>query len=87
MGKWGSLQMGKLRAEGKIVRPRLTYFHSHRHAITDTFRATGGTEYLRNGGKLEVAQQMANHESARTTGLYDRRNDQVSLNEVERILI
>jgi len=41
----------------------------------------------RNGGKLEVAQQMANHESARTTGLYDRRNDQVSLDEVERILI
>ena len=51
------------------------------------FRATGITEYLRNGGKLEVAQQMANHESARTTGLYDRRNDQVSLDEVERILI
>jgi site-specific recombinase XerD len=48
-----------------------------------TFRATGITEYLRNGGKLEVAQQMANHESARTTGLYDRRNDQVSLDEVE----
>ncbi|MDL5047292.1 tyrosine-type recombinase/integrase [Oscillatoria amoena NRMC-F 0135] len=52
-----------------------------------TFRATGITEYLRNGGKLEVAQQMANHESARTTGLYDRRNDQISLDEVERILI
>ena len=52
-----------------------------------SFRATGITEYLRNGGKLEVAQQMANHESARTTGLYDRRQDQVSLDEVERILI
>jgi integrase len=53
-----------------------------------SFRAIGITEYLRNGGKqLEVAQQMANHESARTTGLYDRRNDQVSLDEVERILI
>ena len=52
-----------------------------------TFRATGITEYLRNGGKLEIAQAMANHESARTTGLYDRRNDQVSLDEVERILI
>jgi len=51
-----------------------------------TFRATGITEYLRNGGKLEVARQMANHESVRTTGLYDRRNDQVSLDEVERIL-
>jgi integrase len=52
-----------------------------------SFRATGITEYLRNGGKLEIAQQMANHESARTTGLYDRRNDQVSFDEVERILI
>jgi hypothetical protein len=40
-----------------------------------------------NGGKLDIAKQMANHESARTTGLYDRRNDQVSLDEVERILI
>lgn len=52
-----------------------------------SFRATGITEYLRNGGKLEIAQQMANHESARTTGLYDRRNDQISLDEVERIVI
>src|SRR4029077_15239952 len=52
-----------------------------------TCRATGITEYLRNGGKLEIAQEMANHQSARTTGLYDRRNEQVSLDEVERILI
>jgi site-specific recombinase XerD len=52
-----------------------------------SFRATGITEYLRNGGKLEIAQQMANHESARTTGLYDRRGDQIKLDEVERIAI
>jgi hypothetical protein len=52
-----------------------------------SFPATDITEYLRNGGKLEVAQQMANHESARTTGLYDRRYDQVSVDEVERIVI
>jgi len=50
-----------------------------------TFRATGITAYLKNGGNLETAQQMANHESARTTGLYDRRSDDVSLDEVERI--
>jgi site-specific recombinase XerD len=50
-----------------------------------TFRATGITAYLKNGGKLEIAQQMANHESARTTGLYDRRSDEISLDEVERI--
>jgi len=52
-----------------------------------SFRATGITEYLRNGGKLEIAQQMANHESARTTGLYDRRTDLINLDEVERIVI
>lgn len=52
-----------------------------------SFRATGITEYLKNGGKLEIAQQMANHESSRTTGLYDRRDDQVSLDEIERIVI
>jgi hypothetical protein len=40
---------------------------------------------LKNGGRLEVAQQMANHEGARTTGPYDRSGDDVSLDEVERI--
>lgn len=52
-----------------------------------TFRATGITAHFLNGGKLEVAQQMAAHESARTTGLYDRRGDDISLDEVERIVI
>jgi hypothetical protein len=52
-----------------------------------TFWATGITAYLSNGGKLEVAQQMAAHESARTTSLYDRRGDDISLDEVERIAI
>ncbi len=52
-----------------------------------SFRATGITEYLRNGGRLEIAQQMANHESARTTGLYDRRQGQVTLDEIERVKI
>jgi site-specific recombinase XerD len=50
-----------------------------------TFRATGITLYLLNGGSLEKAQMMAAHESPRTTKLYDRTNDQVSLDEVERI--
>ena len=45
------------------------------------------TVYLLNGGLLEYTQQMAAHESARTTKLYDRRNDQVTLDEVERIAI
>jgi hypothetical protein len=52
-----------------------------------TFRATGITAYLKNGGTLERAAIMANHASTRTTQLYDRRRDDVSLDEVERILI
>lgn len=52
-----------------------------------TFRATGITAYLTNGGTLEKAANMANHSSTRTTQLYDRRSDDVSLDEVERILI
>src|ERR1700746_2096645 len=52
-----------------------------------TFRATGITAYLKNSGKLEVAQQIANHESPRTTKLYDRRQDEISLDEIERIAI
>ena len=51
------------------------------------FRATGITAYLKNGGKLEIAQQIAAHESSRTTRLYDRRGDDVNLDEVERIVI
>lgn len=52
-----------------------------------TFRATGITAYLKNSGKLEIAQSIANHESPRTTKLYDRREDEISLDEVERIAI
>lgn len=50
-----------------------------------TFRATGITAYLKNGGTLENAAAMANHASTRTTQLYDRRRDEISLDEVERV--
>jgi integrase len=43
-----------------------------------TFRATGITAYLKNGGTLEKAAMIANHASTRTTQLYDRHNDEVS---------
>ncbi len=52
-----------------------------------TFRATGVTAYLKNGGTLERAAQMANHATTRTTQLYDRRAEEVTLDEVERILL
>lgn len=50
-----------------------------------TFRATGITVYLDNGGSLENAQAMAAYESPRTTKLYDRTDDQITLDQVEKI--
>lgn len=52
-----------------------------------TFRGTGITNYLRNGGKIEVAAQIAGHESIETTQLYDHTDDDISLDEIERIVI
>ena len=52
-----------------------------------SFRATGITAYLKNSGTLEKAAAMANHASTRTTQLYYRRSDEVSLDEVERVVI
>ncbi len=52
-----------------------------------TFRATGITAYLKNDGQLEHAQYMAGHASPRTTRLYDRRSQEASLDEVERIIL
>ncbi|KAI94724.1 integrase [Rhodomicrobium udaipurense JA643] len=53
--------------------------------VNHTFRATGITSYLENGGVLERARAMANHSSTRTTQLYDRRNDRATLDDVELI--
>ena len=52
-----------------------------------SFRGTGITEYLRAGGTLETAARIAGHESTRTTQLYNRLPDEVSLDEIERIHI
>ena len=52
-----------------------------------TFRATGITAYLEAGGTFENAQAMAARESPRTTKLYDRTSDEITLDEVERITI
>src|SRR5690348_5300472 len=72
------LAMIKRRAAGAAL-PYSTCCH--------TFRATGITTYLQNGGTLEHAQQIAAHESPRTTKLCDRTQDEISLDEVERIRI
>ncbi|MEM8672047.1 MAG: hypothetical protein AAGG48_31310 [Planctomycetota bacterium] len=52
-----------------------------------SWRATGITAYLSNGGSLENAMNIACHSSATTTKLYDRTSDDVSLDEIERIRI
>ena len=52
-----------------------------------TFRATGITAYLSHGGTLEHAQQIAGHASPKTTKLYDRTADTVTVDEIERIVI
>lgn len=72
------LRMIKRRAEAAGL-PASTCCH--------TFRATGITAYLENGGTIENAQAIAAHESPRTTKLYDRTTDEITLDEVERILI
>jgi site-specific recombinase XerD len=72
------LRMVKRRAVGAGL-PSSTCCH--------TFRATGITAYLENGGTIENAQTIAAHESPRTTKLYDRTSDEITLDEVERIVI
>jgi integrase/recombinase XerC len=52
-----------------------------------SFRATGITSYPKNGGTLEKAAAMANHASTRTTQLHDRRRDEVTLDDVEKIQV
>ena len=52
-----------------------------------TFRATGITAYLSNGGTLEHAQRIAGHASPKTTKLYDRTADTITIDEIERIVI
>jgi site-specific recombinase XerD len=71
----------------RIIRRRAKVAGIETRIGNHTFRATGITAYLKNSGKLEVAQQIANHESPRTTKLYDRRTDEISLDEIERITI
>jgi integrase/recombinase XerD len=56
-------------------------------ACCHTFRATGITAYLENGGSVGKAQQIAAHESLRTTTLYEQRTHELTLDEIERIAI
>ena len=69
----------------RMIRRRAATAGIHAPIGNHTFRATGITAYLGNGGALEHAQSMAAHESPRTTKLYDRTQDRLTQDEVERI--
>ena len=71
----------------KMVRRRAVDAGINTAIGNHTFRATGITAYLSNGGTLEKAQAIAAHASPRTTKLYDRTSDVISLDEIERIII
>lgn len=69
----------------RMIRRRAVAVGIHAPIGNHSFRATGITAYLSNGGTLEHAQEMAAHESPRTTKLYDRTKERLTLDEVERI--
>jgi integrase len=69
----------------RMIRRRAVAAGIHAPIGNHTFRATGITAYLSNGGALEHAQEMAAHESSRTTKLYDRTKERLTQDEVERI--
>lgn len=69
----------------RMIRRRAAAAGIHAPIGNHTFRATGITAYLCNGGALEHAQSMAAHESPRTTKLYDRTKERLTQDEVERI--
>ncbi len=71
----------------RIVKRRAAAAGLPREICCHTFRATGITSYLLNGGEVSKAQKIANHESPRTTELYNRTQDAVTLDEIERIRI
>jgi site-specific recombinase XerD len=69
----------------RMIRRRAVAAGIHAPIGNHSFRATGITAYLANGGALEHAQEMAAHESPRTTKLYDRTKERLTQQEVERI--
>ena len=81
----------RLTAEGisrrdmlRVVKERCAVAELPESICNHTFRGTGITVFLQNGGSLEAAQDMANHSDPRTTKLYDRRKDLATLSEIER---
>lgn len=88
-GKSGELTDRPMRRQdvGAMVKRRCRAAGLPQEISCHSFRATGITDYLANGGTLEVAARIAGHASTRTTQLYDRRSEEVSRGEIERIRI
>ena len=91
-----SVEPAARRLTGRALQRRVVLAMIKRRAVAaglppstccHTFRATGITAYLSNGGTLEHAQQIAGHASPKTTKLYDRTADTVTVDEIERIVI
>ena len=84
----GGVDKGKSMTRGdalRMVKRRLVKAGLPAVYSNHSFRATGITEFLTNGGDLETAQQLANHADSRTTKLYDRRATRMELEEIVRI--
>ena len=71
----------------RMVKRRVKAAEFGEAANCHTFRASGITAYLLNGGTLERAQAIAGHESPRTTQLYDRTADDITVEDIERIRV
>lgn len=89
VGKTGKLTDRPLRRNNALdmVKRRAAAAKLSKRVCNHTFRATGITAYLEAGGTIEKAQAIAAHESPKTTKLYDRTSDTISLDEIERIAI
>jgi integrase len=90
LARWFSVSTGHAmlhREAPDMIRRRATAAGIYSPVSCHSFRATGITIYLENGGMLETAQKIAAHESPWMTKLYDRTNDQLTLNEIERITV
>jgi integrase/recombinase XerD len=69
----------------KMVKRRLDRADLSSLFSCHSFRATGITTFLENGGQLETAQNIAGHADSRTTKGYDRRATRLELAEIVRV--
>ena len=68
-----------------MVKRRVRQAGIHTPICNHSFRATGITTFLENGGLLEQAQQWADHSSVSTTRIYDHRGRRATREDAERV--